>query len=167
MELIRGKVIFLSGTAFQLISIAILVYPLFPFFLFSVPLFGYSVLESITHGSAQAIKGLILFFAITGYLGLVASTLKYRNIFILVSICGGVYVLVMVRSNIPMSDAEFFTPIIISTAHIALNIINIVSRYSGNKSITNRCSTSRFAPWTVFKSRLYGLLRKVFHKATT
>ena len=156
MELIREKVIFLAGTAFQLISIAILIYPLFPFFLFSVPLFGYSVLESITHGSTQAIKGLILFFAITGYLGLVASTLKYRNIFILVAICGGVYVLVMVRSNIPMSDAEFFTPIIISTAHIALNIINIVSRYSGNKSITKRCSTTRRDPWTVCKSRSYG-----------
>ena len=33
--------------------------------------------------------------------------------------------------------------------------------------VTSRCSTSRFAPWTVFKSHFCGSLRSLYRKNTT
>jgi hypothetical protein len=31
-----------------------------------------------------------------------------------------------------------------------------------NKLLTSRCSISRYAPWTVFKSRFYGFAAQMF-----
>jgi len=36
-----------------------------------------------------------------------------------------------------------------------------------NYHVTSRCSTSRYAPWTVFKSQFCGFAAQIFHKTTT